>query len=181
LTELKKYSEPELVAALKDRSSEAYRYLYYNYRGSLYAVIVQLVPNTETANDVLQELFITVWKNIDRYQPEKGKLYTWLLNLARNTAINKLRSKNYKNEKKNEDITNYVNTIDEKNNVQQPSNHIGLRKEVSKLKDEYRQLVELSYFHGFTQDEISKALNIPLGTIKTRLRNALIELRKHFR
>jgi RNA polymerase sigma-70 factor (ECF subfamily) len=60
-------------------------------------------------------------------------------------------------------------------------NQIGLRKEVSKLKEEYKVVLELAYFHGCTQEEISKALDIPLGTIKTRIRNALIELRKHFK
>ena len=143
-------------------------------------IIIQIIPDTETANDVLQELFLTIWKNIDKYDDEKGRLYTWLLNLARNTAINKIRSKNYKHYLKNEDINNYVNGIEEKGAYHQNINKIGLREEVHRLKVEFRNVLELSYFNGFTQQEISKALNLPLGTVKTRLRNALIELRKQF-
>lgn len=174
------YSEEELVEALKNHLNEAYKYLYLHYRGSLYNIIIQIIPDPENANDVLQELFITVWKNIDKYDAQKGRLYTWLFNLARNTAINKTRSKIYKSSLKNDSISNYVNDIDEKNSFQQNINHIGLRKEVSRLKEELRAVLELSFFNGFTQEEIAKALNIPLGTVKTRLRNAVIELRKKF-
>ena len=177
----KTYSENELVASLKNRDNNAYRHLYTHYRGSLFSIISQIIPDTETAEDVLQEVFITVWNNIDKYDPGKGRLYTWLLNLARNTSINKTRSKNYKSFKKNDDLGNYVNSIGETNTIQQNINQIGLRKEVSKLKEEHKAVIELSYFNGFTQEEMSKALNIPLGTVKTRLRAALIELRKQFR
>ena len=174
------YSEQELVEALKNHLNEAYKYLYLHYRGSLYNIIIQIIPDPENANDVLQELFITVWKNIDKYDAQKGRLYTWLFKLARNTAINKTRSKIYKSSLKNDSISNYVNDIDEKNAFQQNINHIGLRKEVSRLKEELKAVLELSFFNGFTQEEIAKALNIPLGTVKTRLRNAVIELRKQF-
>lgn len=174
------YSEQELVEALKGHINKAYKYLYLHYRGSLYNVIIQIIPDTETANDVLQEVFITVWKNIDKYDAEKGRLYTWLLNVTRNTAINKTRSKIYKSSLKNDSISNYVNDIDKKITVQQNINHIGLRKEVSRLKDELKSVLELSYFNGFTQEEIAKVLNIPLGTVKTRLRSAVTELRKQF-
>lgn len=174
------YSEQELVEALKGHINKAYKYLYLNYRGSLYNVIIQIIPDTETANDVLQEVFITVWKNIDKYDSERGRLYTWLLNITRNTAINKTRSKIYKSSLKNDSISNYVNDFDEKITVQQNINHIGLRKEVSRLKDELKAVLELSYFNGFTQEEIARVLNIPLGTVKTRLRSAVMELRKQF-
>ncbi len=177
----KPYTENELVASLKNRNNNAYKHLYTHYRGSLFSIINQIIPDTETANDVLQEVFITVWNNIDKYNAEKGRLYTWLLNLTRNTAINKTRSKNYKSFQKNDDIGNYVNSLEGKNAYQLNINQIGLRKEVSKLKEEFRSVIELAYFNGFTQEEISKALNIPLGTVKTRLRGAMIVLRKQFR
>lgn len=174
------YTEEGLVEALKNHQNEAYRHLYLHYRGSLYNIITQIIPDTETANDVLQEVLVTIWQNIDKYDAQKGRLYTWLLNLTRNAAINKTRSKNYKNSLKNEDISNYVFNTDEKRAYSQNINQIGLRKEVSRLKEELKIVLELSYFNGFTQEEIAKALNIPLGTVKTRLRNAVIELRKNF-
>ena len=173
------YTEPGLIEALKNHKNEAYRYLYLHYRGSLYTIITQIIPDTETANDVLQEVFVTIWQNIEKYDAQKGRLYTWLFNLTRNAAINKTRSKNYKNSLKNEDISNYVNNTAEKGTWQN-INQIGLRKEVSRLKKDLKIVLELSYFNGFTQQEIAKTLNIPLGTVKTRLRNAVIELRKNF-
>ena len=181
MADLLNYTEPELVHALKEKDNAAFRHLYLYYRGSLFNIINQVVPDTETANDVLQEAFVTVWKNIDKYDPAKGRLFTWLLNLTRNCAINKTRSKNYKNYLKNDDITNYVNSIEKSGSFEHSINQIGLRKEVSKLKNDLKLVIELAYFHGCTQEEISKALNIPLGTIKTRLRTGIIELRKQFR
>jgi RNA polymerase sigma factor (sigma-70 family) len=174
------YQEPELVQALKQHDNHAYAYLYKNYSGSLYTIISQIIPERETANDVLQELFVTVWKNIDKYDPSKGKLFTWLLRLAHNTAINKTRSKIFKSQQKNEDLGFFVDTIEGSAPQHQQINQIGLRKVVHQLRDDYKNVVELSYFQGFTHEEISKELNIPLGTVKTRLRNALIELRKRF-
>ena len=175
------YTENELVYALKKKENAAYRHLYMHYRGSLFNLITQIIPDKETANDVLQEVFITVWKKIELYDAEKGRLYTWLLKLTRNTAINKTRSKNYKNTLKNDDISIYVNSNENTDVAVQNINLIGLKKEVAKLKEEFKSVLNLAYFHGFTQEEISKALEIPLGTVKTRLRSAIIELRKQFR
>jgi RNA polymerase sigma-70 factor (ECF subfamily) len=151
-----------------------------HYRGALFNIILQVVPQTETAADVLQEVFVQIWKNIEKYDEEKGRLFTWMLKLTRNMAINQTRSKNFKVHHKNEDITNYVSSIDQKNDTQTGINQIGLRQQVHRLKPEYKAVIELSYFQGFKQEEIADALNIPLGTVKTRLRSAIIELRKEF-
>ncbi len=174
------YTETELVMALKSYDNNAYQYLYMNYRGSLFNIITQIIPDTDIANDVLQDVFVIVWKNIDKYDEQKGRLYTWLLSITRNTAINQTRSKNYKNSLKNESIENYVSHIDDKSAYYQNINAIGLRKQVSLLKEKLQVVLVLSYFEGFTQEEIAKTLNIPLGTVKTRLRMGVIELKKHF-
>lgn len=174
------YTESELVFALNKHDNNAYRYLYLHYRGALYNIISQIISDAETANDVLQEVFIAIWKNIEKYDSEKGRLFTWILNIARNTAINKTRSKIYKSVLKNDTLENYVDYIDEKSTNQQNINLIGLRKEVHKLREDYKVVLELSYYNGFTHDEIAKFLNIPLGTVKTRLRNAVLDLKKHF-
>jgi RNA polymerase sigma-70 factor (ECF subfamily) len=174
------YTEESLVAALKNRENVAFKHLYINYRGALYNIILQLITDQETANDVLQDVIITVWKQIDKYDASKGKLFTWLVRLTRNAAINKLRSKVYKSQTKNDNIDNYVVVLEEKNKGTENINRIGLREQVHRLKEDYKNVIELSYYSGFTQEEIAKALNIPLGTVKTRLRNALLELRKQF-
>jgi len=154
----------------------AYTYLYENYSGALRSVILNIVNEEELANDVLQEVFIKIWRQIDHYDPLKGRLFTWMLNISRNAAIDTVRSKSFQNSRQNRELTEDVYTAGGSSEMN--TDQIGLRKLVNQLKEEYRVLVELSYFQGYTQDEISKATGIPLGTVKTRLRTALIQLRK---
>jgi RNA polymerase sigma factor (sigma-70 family) len=180
LPEPKTYSEASLIEALRKHDNDAFTYLYKYYKGALFTVILQLISNREIAEDVLQESFMMAWKNIDKYDAGKGRLYTWLYNVTRNCAINTLRSKNYKSQQKNDSIEHYVNYADEKESLVVNINKIGLRKQIHLLRDDYKNVLELSYFNGFTHEEISKILNIPTGTVKTRLRNALMELRKQF-
>ena len=161
---------------LKQRQEQAFGYLYDNYSGSLYAVILNIVPDRELANDLLQEVFIKIWKQIDSYDQLKGRLFTWMLNVARNASIDAVRSKAYNQGQQNRELTE--NVYSAAGSIQTNTDKIGLRKIVGKLKDDYKVLIELSYFQGYTQDEISKMLNIPLGTVKTRLRNALIQLKQ---
>lgn len=163
---------------LKQQNNAAYRYLYLHYRGALFNNILQIIPDNEAAADVLQEVFLHIWKNIAKYDEEKGRLFTWMLKLTRNMAINHTRAKNFKVHNKNEDITNYVSVIEQKNNAYTGINHIGLRQQVHKLRPEYKDVLELCYFQGFKQDEIAELLKIPVGTVKTRLRSAIIELRR---
>jgi len=180
LPETKTYTEAGLTEALKKRDNNAYNYLYQNYKGALFTVILQIIADRDIAEDVLQEAFITAWKNIDKYDAAKGRLFTWLFNVTRNCAINTTRSKNYKTQQKNDSLDNYVNYADQKDSVVVNINQIGLRKQVNQLREDYKNVLELSYFNGFTHEEIAKILTVPVGTVKTRLRNALIELRKQF-
>lgn len=170
-----KYSESELVQLLKQRQQSAFSYLYDNYSAALLSVIVGVVADTELANDVLQEVFIKIWRQIESYDDAKGRLFTWMLNVARNASIDTVRSKSYQNSQQNQELTE--TTYDAGGTTQIQTDQMGLRKVVHQLKEEYKVLVELAYFQGFTQDEISKILDIPLGTVKTRLRTALIQLR----
>jgi RNA polymerase sigma factor (sigma-70 family) len=174
------YTEAELVAALQNHDNDAYQYLYSYYRGALFTVISQFITNREIANDILQEIFVCIWKNIEMYDPEKGKLFTWLHTLARNTTINNMRSKNFKVTRQNEPLADYVHSIELKDPLQQNINLIGLRKHVHLLRKDYKAVIELFYYNSLTQEEVARCLDIPVGTVKTRLRNALIELRKQF-
>ena len=170
-----KYNEAELVAMLKQRTQSAFNYLYDNYSASLYTVIFSILPDKELANDTLQEVFIKIWKQIEQYNPEKGRLFTWMVNISRNAGIDVLRSKDYHSQKQNRELTENVYNAAGTVNIE--TDKIGLRKVITNLKDDQKILVELAYFQGYTQDEISKLLNMPLGTVKTRLRSALIQLR----
>ena len=180
MAEQQTYTEQDLTAALKKHDNDAFQYLYNNYKGALFTIILQIIPDKIIAEDVLQDAFITAWKNIDKYDASKGRLFTWLFNVTRNCAINTTRSKNYKSEQKNDSIDNYVSYVDEKDNTVLNINQIGLRKQIHQLREDYKNVVELSYFNGYTHEEIAKILTVPVGTVKTRLRNALIELRKQF-
>lgn len=171
-----KYTEQELVALLQQREQSAFSYLYDNYSAALYGIIVAIVPDRELANDVLQEVFVKIWRQATSYNAEKGRLFTWMMNIARNASIDMLRSKNYQSSQQNRELTETV--YEKGGSIATNIEYIGLRKIVHSLKEEYKVLVELSYFQGYTQDEISKMLNMPLGTVKTRLRNALIQLRE---
>jgi RNA polymerase sigma factor (sigma-70 family) len=169
------YSEEELVYLLRQRNENAFVYLYDNYSGSLMGIVNGIIADSEVANDVLQNVFINIWRKIESYDPAKGRLFTWMLNIARNASIDELRSKGYRDSQKNI-------PIDEKGDiagaVTGPAiDDVGLKKVLGKLKAELRVLVDMSYFQGFTHEEISKSLNIPLGTVKTRIRSALTQLR----
>ena len=172
-----KYSEQELVTLLIQHDNQAFAYLYDNYSPALFGIINQIVPDKEMAADVLQDVFINIWKKITSYDAAKGRLFTWMLNIARNAAIDRIRSRSYQDGLKNQSLTETVNTMGKHSVVEAQVNDIGLKKVISRLKEEYRTLIDLSYFQGFTHEEISKLLNIPLGTVKTRIRTALTQLR----
>ncbi|HEY4874832.1 MAG TPA: RNA polymerase sigma factor, partial [Puia sp.] len=108
------------------------------------------------------------------------RLFTWMLNIARNASIDTLRSKSYQNSQKNQALPDDVNNISSGMQfIQTNIDNIGLRKILEKLKPEHRILIELAYFKGYTHEEISKIENIPLGTVKTRIRNALLQLKEY--
>jgi RNA polymerase sigma factor (sigma-70 family) len=172
-----KHTESELVSLLKNKDQQAFSYLYDNYAGALYGIIMKIIGKEETAKDVLQDVFVKIWKNIDHYDDSKGRLYTWMLNIARNSAIDVLRSAKFNHEKKISDIDNNVHIDSSLLSTSIKTDHFGLKKIVDGLKDEYRQIINLAYFNGYTQEEVAQELNIPVGTVKTRSRSALLQLK----
>ena len=174
------YSEEELVLLLKQQSREAFNYLYRQYAPVLYGVIYKVINDEQTSQDVLQDVFVKIWNNIGQYNAEKGRIYTWMINIARNAAIDKLRSKGEIMRGKIQTGEDIVSSIGEGMKTEQKTDTIGLRQMVAGLKPEYQTIVNLAYFNGFTLDEIAKNLNMPLGTVKTRMRHAIQLLRGHF-
>ncbi|HMG68345.1 MAG TPA: sigma-70 family RNA polymerase sigma factor [Chitinophagaceae bacterium] len=172
-----KYTEQELVSLLLKQNDQAFSYLYDNYSPALFGIINQIIADKDIAADVLQDVFINIWKKISSYDDRKGRLFTWMLNIARNAAIDKIRSRPYQDNLKNQPLTENVNSVTANIVVNTQMNDVGLKRQVNKLKEDYRVLIDLSYFQGFTHEEISKILNLPLGTVKTRIRSALIQLR----
>lgn len=175
---IKKYTEDELVFLLKQKDEQAFSYLYDNYAPALNGVINRLVEEKELCEDILQEVFVRIWNNFASYDAAKGRLFTWMINLTRNLTIDTLRSKGYKKQRKISGDENSVNSIADATAVTERFDSLGLRKQLNNLKPEQRSILEFAYFNGYTQEEIAKEMGIPLGTVKTRMRNAIIELRK---
>lgn len=168
------YDERELVTALRQKDDQAFGYLYDHYAGALYSVIKQIVTDVEVGNDVLQETFVNIWRRIEQYDESKGRLFTWMLNIARNAAIDKTRSKGFQQSSK---VQPLVDGDGVHPSVKPGVDDYGLKKVLAKLKEEQRLLIDLSYYQGYTHEQIAKALDIPLGTVKTRIRSALTQLR----
>lgn len=167
-----------LLKELLKKDDKSFTLLYDNYSKSLFGVIYNLIRNTEEAEDVLQEVFVKIWKNIDSYNESKGRLYTWMLNIARNTSIDKLRSKNFNNSQKNLSSDNFVHVLEDSSQVTNRIDAIGIKEFIMKLKPKCVQIIDLLFFKGYTQQEASDELEIPLGTVKTNNRNCMNELRK---
>ncbi|WKW45979.1 RNA polymerase sigma factor [Myroides sp. JBRI-B21084] len=142
----------------------------------MYGVILRIVLSKEYTEEIIQDVFVKIWNSIDQYNNSKGRLYTWMINIARHTAIDYLKSKSFQNHLKNQPVTDVVYAIKEEVTSKQ-TDFIGFDKVLDKLDDEKKQLIVLAYYQGFTQVEISEKLKIPLGTVKTKIRNALLTLK----
>jgi RNA polymerase sigma-70 factor (ECF subfamily) len=166
------FTEEELVQNLKALDKRAFALLYDNYGAALLGVINNLVNNNDEAENLLQDVFVKVWKYINRYDHTKGRLYTWLVTICRNTALNYLRSQ--ENIRKVE-IRNTETGVYTQRLITEPkaTDHIGLQKVVEKLEEKHRTVIDLIYYWGYTQQEVAKKLDLPLGTVKTRTRTAL--------
>ena len=143
-------SEEELVNGLKKQDVAAMNALYSMYSGALLGVISRVVINTEIAEDLLQETFVKIWNSAAGYDASKGRLFTWMMNIARNLSIDKLRSKDYKNTNKNQDIENNVDFIDEQKKVTFNADTLGLKDLVTNLKPDFKNVLDMVYFKGYT-------------------------------
>lgn len=170
-------TQEELLPLIYKKDDRAFKLLYDMYSKSLYGIIYNLLKDKEESEDVLQEVFIKIWKNIDSYTESKGRFFTWLLNIARNASIDKLRSKGFNNNKKNLSSDNFVHILDSSNTLSNKIDTIGIKEFVKKLKPKCIQLLDLLFFKGYTQQEASETLEMPLGTVKTQNRNCISDLR----
>lgn len=172
------YTEPELVSLIAQRDQAAFSYFYDNYAYAINGIIGKLVTDVTLREDILQEAFVKIWNNFHQYDTSKGRLFTWVANLARNLTIDTLRSKGYKKQQKISSDENSVTSQEDKRQSIEQHDSIGLRKTVNTLKPDQRIIIDLAYFNGYTQDEIAKEMGIPLGTVKTRMRSAILQLRQ---
>lgn len=168
----------QIIEGLRQKDKRTIAHLYDNYSAALYGLLLRMVKDEMVAQDLLQETFVKIWRYADRYDPKKGTLFTWTASIARNLALNKVQSKSYRKQQHVESLS-----LNSKNYPILPAdnvNKIGLKGLVAQLDDKYSIIIELAYFKGYTQKEIEEKLNIPLGTVKSRLKIALRELRALF-
>jgi len=167
--------EKHIVELLQERDEKAISLLYEHYGSTLLGVAHKVVRDEELAQDVLQESFVKIWKKSDSYDASKAKLFTWLFRITRNTAIDKLRSVKTKSDNEIQidvsDVYNLgVNSI-------RPE-FMDVRENLEKIESKYQIVLDALFFQGMTQQEASDELDIPLGTIKSRLKIGLRELKK---
>jgi len=166
-----------LVSQFQKKDEEAFEKLYNMYSQSMHGVIYNIVRDNEIAEEVMQDVFIKAWEKADSYNSSKGRFFTWLLNISRNAAIDKTRSKAFKKSSKNLNSDYFVDIIHSSDNLGSKTDAIGIKKFVDKLAEKCVKIIELLYFKGYTQKEASEELDMPIGTIKTRNRNCIQELR----
>lgn len=169
--------EHDIIVLLQRKDKAAVSLLYERYAAALYGVICRLITNEEVAKETLQDVFIKIWNNGDKYDADKGRLFTWMVQLTRNVAIDTLRSSQFKKSSKTETLPDSVSNnakLSEEQQMKDPA----LRRIVSNLDEQNRLIIELLYFKDYTQKEVSEELNIPLGTVKSRVRKAIMQLRE---
>ena len=165
-----------VLQLLQQRDEEGMRQLFKYYSGALMTIVQSVIPQKEVAEEVLHDVLLKVWNNIDSYDAGKSRFFTWMARIARNAAIDKTRSKNYRKSNKTDEINDIVGRRKELS--QTPStDYIGVSSLLESLDEDHRPIVDLLYLQSYTQSEAAKELNIPLGTIKTRARRAISQLR----
>lgn len=160
----------------EEKDLKAYEQLYNMYHKSMLGVIYNILQDEDLSKDILQEVFLKIWNNIESYSSKRGRFFTWLLNISRNAAIDKTRSKEYKELKKNQSIDIFVN-ISQPEEKEISDEEKTLYTKIQKLSENCRKLIDLIFYKGYTQKETSEELDIPLGTVKTRSRSCLNSLK----
>jgi len=173
--------EAMLVVQLQEKRESAFAYLYDKYSGALYGVIKRNISEETQSTDILQDVFVKIFKNIDKYNAEAGSLFTWMMNIARNASIDFLRSKANHNDQKNRTIEDTAHYLDKNHQVELNINTIDLKKLLDRLPESQAEALAYVYFKGYTQKETSELLDIPLGTIKTRVRLGINSLKEYYK
>jgi RNA polymerase sigma-70 factor (ECF subfamily) len=168
--------EEDIIQLLRDRDEKGLSLIYDHYAATLNGIIVRIVKSPNEAEEILQQTFLKVWNGIDTYDNEKSTLYTWMARIARNTAIDKVRLKSFENQQKTESLNlpvhdndrDYINT-----------NEIDVNTLTANLDKKYKDVIDHVYLMGYSHADAAKKLDIPVGTVKTRLRFAIKELKNH--
>ncbi|MEM6394738.1 MAG: RNA polymerase sigma factor [Bacteroidota bacterium] len=175
---LSKLAYQRICDQLQARDQRCIPLIYDHYGDALYGIIYRIVGREEDAAEVLQDTFVKIWKNGATYDPEKGRLFTWMVNIARNLAINKRNSKGYRQQTDIQTDEKLVYIPDESRETVPEA--LDVNGMLQKIDEKYRTVISLLYLQGYTQQEVSDHLRIPLGTVKSRVKIGLRELRKWY-
>lgn len=168
-----------LISRLQAGDEKAFERLYYFYSKSIYGIIYNILREEKVSEEVLQDVFLKIWNHASTYDPDKGRFFTWILNIARNASIDKLRSSHFKNQKTNLRSGSFEDILEAQSNATGKIDAIGLQKYLDKIGPVCKRLIDLLFFQGYTQKESAEELEIPLGTIKSRNRVCIKKLRAH--
>jgi RNA polymerase sigma-70 factor, ECF subfamily len=176
--EVRRAEDAALLARIVDRDERAVESLYARYSGPLYSLAYQVTGADRFAQEVVQEVFIAVWKDATRFDPTRGALAPWLFSLARHKAIDLVRREaNIRKRTADVDMELEVAPDDVDREVWQNLRRDRVRAAIAQLSEPQRVALELAFFAGLTHVEVAERLGIPLGTAKTRIRSALLKLR----
>jgi len=175
-----KSREAHMVQLLQSRDGQSLALLYDRYSAALFGIVRGMISDEELGREVLQDAFVKIWQNADKYDAAKGRLFTWMVQVTRRLAIDSIRSKQFKTDRKTETLPDSVSNSD-RLSEEASLKDIGLRRVVNQLDEQHRSIITLLYFQDYTQKEVSEELNIPLGTVKTRTRKAMERLREILR
>ena len=169
--------EAALIERILAGDESAMGELYDRYSGVVYGIALRVLADTMAAEDVLQEVFLRLWRNPQAFNAERGRLAPWLAVIARHRAIDQLRKRPREEDISELPVSTGVNLEDE---AAQKIAAEKVREALTQLPPEQRKLLEMAYFEGLTQSEIAGRTGEPLGTVKTRIRSGLLALRKAF-
>ena len=167
------------MSILARKGSNELEILYDNYASSLYGVIQRLVQNEEVSEEILKNTFIKIWNNFSLYNPAKDRLSSWMINIARNMAQEKVDSMESKSKDQYESIEKIISRAEPLKTGNLSRGMTGFNDLISKMDAEYSQILYLLFFSGFSQSEVALKLNIPLGTVRNRTRSAILKLRNY--
>ncbi len=162
-----------LIQQLKGKDERALSLLYDKYSGAIYSVILKIIRDEGKAQDILQDTFMTVWDKVHNYDPEKGRFYTWVYRIAKNKTLNVLRKYDPLIQTDNFSVYSF-----KEDPVSIDSNYLELNGSVTQLEAHHKEAIELVYFKGLTHREAHVVMDVPLGTFKSYVRQALKQLRE---
>jgi RNA polymerase sigma factor (sigma-70 family) len=172
--------DQDLVHCLQSNDHRLFGQLYDRFSGALLGIILTRVSDAGIAENLLQDVFVKAWRRRELYDASKGRIFTWLYSITRSICIDYLRSRSHKKARASVLSDDLSALLPGQQTDSYPADSIGVREMVSNLHKDEKEVIELMYFKGFTQREIARMMNIPLGTVKTRMRRAIRNLRAIF-